>query len=191
MKIAIRDSVFETNSSSMHTIAVKHNSNRILVGMGCESNYISLWDGTYKIYEEDDICFERQPFKILHTFMEKMLYWIASISWKYKGEEEEWLQKEIYPIIKKYYPGFEKIDFPYRDFCNIKTYGYVDHESSNLLKNFLESKNITIEDFCADNKYVIFIDSDEYNFLEDYMQNGLIHREDFAEIFLPWDFVEV
>lgn len=189
MRISIRESVFETNSSSMHTIAVRKRGKKIPIGKGMDTNYISLWDGRYSIYDEDDISFERWPFKILTTFMEKMLYYIASVSWKHEKDIEDWLKKEIYPIIKKYYHEFKYIEFPLEGYyISKKFYGYVDHESNDLMENFLRSRNISLEDFCADNKYVIFIDGDEYNFVEKYMKDGLLHSEDYVELVKPWDF---
>ena len=92
MKIQIRNSVFETNSSSMHSIAIVRPDNL----KGTMADYYG-WEltGTWLkpgkevevnnpiLLDDDSISFERWPVRILSTMYKKIQYAIAS-----NGDEE-------------------------------------------------------------------------------------------------------
>lgn len=110
MSVQIRHGVFETNSSSMHTIAVRKQHGN------CGTEKIYLHNGMKSVYS-DDLSFERYPFRILYSLMDKAMYAVASYLGGYrryeKGDEDakKFLEGELYPIIRKYYPDFVGIDF--------------------------------------------------------------------------------
>lgn len=54
-------------------------------------------------------------------------------------------------------------------------YGYVDHQSSGLLEEFLKSENITLVDFLGNRKYVVIISGDEYCDWQAFKYSGLIN----------------
>lgn len=85
MKIKIRRGLFETNSSSMHSIVVVKPENIK------EKDYFKHYAHNGKIslgYQASDtLNFGRSPFKILHTFMDKVKYAIASYATKEKFDE--------------------------------------------------------------------------------------------------------
>lgn len=54
-------------------------------------------------------------------------------------------------------------------------YGYVDHQSSGLLEEFLKSENITLVDFLRNRKYVVIISGDEYCDWDELKYSGLIN----------------
>ena len=103
MKIQVRNNVFETNSSSMHSIAIVKPENL----KGTVADYYG-WELTNSwlkpgeevvvnhpiVMDDDSINFERWPFRILSTMYEKAQYAIASY-----GTEEKF--KEISNICKK------------------------------------------------------------------------------------------
>ena len=103
MKIQVRNDVFETNSSSMHSIAIVKPENL----KGSAADYYG-WQLTGEwikpgkdvevnhpcVMDDESITFERWPFRILSTMYEKAQYAIASY-----GTEEAF--KEISEICKE------------------------------------------------------------------------------------------
>lgn len=60
--------------------------------------------------------------------------------------------------------------------------GYIDHQSSGLFQMFMKTHNISLEEFLTDSKYVVFIDGDEYHFVDKLLKAGLFHENDFEAI---------
>lgn len=113
MRIQIRRSVFETNSSSMHSLTVmkldeKYTSEEILDEIylhrdretGEESCVWEPW--------EHDLSFGRSPFRALGTFTDKWLYACASLVHEYNDDT----YKELVAIAMKYIPNLKKIKLP-------------------------------------------------------------------------------
>ena len=103
MKIQVRNHVFETNSSSMHSIAIVRPEN--LKGTMADYYGYQLVNSWLKpdaevevnspyVMDDDSIVFERWPFRILSTMYNKARYAIASY-----GDEEHF--KQISDICKK------------------------------------------------------------------------------------------
>ena len=53
-------------------------------------------------------------------------------------------------------------------------FGYIDHQSSGLLQNFLETSHVSLEDFLTRKEYVVVIDGDEYYDFERYIEYEMI-----------------
>ena len=113
MKKQIRIGVFETNSSSMHSLTVmkrddKYTPEEILdevylrndVDTGEEDCVWEPWD--------NDMNFGRSPFRALGTFTDKWLYACASLVHDYNDDT----YKELVAIALKYIPGLKKIVLP-------------------------------------------------------------------------------
>lgn len=105
MKRQIRRSVFETNSSSMHSLTVmkvddKYTSEEI-------TKDLHLLNGVWHIWE-DDLEFGRSPFKVLTTFEDKWCYACASLVNEYNDDN----YKELKRIAFKYIPNLKKIELP-------------------------------------------------------------------------------
>lgn len=113
MKRQIRRNVFETNSSSMHSLTVmkrddKYTPEEILDGIylcrdevsGEESCVWEPWD--------HDLEFGRSPFRALGTFTDKWLYAWASLVHDYNDD----VYKELVALALKYIPGLKKIKLP-------------------------------------------------------------------------------
>lgn len=113
MSVQIRNGVFETNSSSMHSIAVRKQHGKIA---SPETERVYIHKGSVSIYS-DDLNYERYPFRMLYTLMDKAKYAVASYLGGYQYLEKdsekakEFLEGELYPVIRKYFPDFVKFDF--------------------------------------------------------------------------------
>lgn len=197
MKVAVRSSAFETNSSSMHSIAVDNSNSEILTFNDiCNevvidpSGYIQLY-GSYW-----DFNYGRTDFTVLSGFKEKLKFAIASFC-----DTEEQLQKiadslhsrisDINGIIlpceyrnylrdsRGYLHTADEVsyDFDWNPYVVsdsgrrlpvhqtdeqyvVTIYGSVDHQSANLLPQFLKKFHVSIADFLLDTKYSIILDDD-------------------------------
>lgn len=114
MKRQIRNGVFETNSSSMHSLTVmkrddKYTSEEILEGIWLsDDEETGEEDCVWKIWNDDDLNFGRYPFKALSTFKDKWLYACASLVCEYNDDT----YKELLAIALKYIPNLKKIKLP-------------------------------------------------------------------------------
>ena len=113
MKRQVRRCVFETNSSSQHSLCVMKIdeyytpeeisknfflwSNKDTGEEKCEWH---IWDG--------DLEFGRSPFRVLCTFKDKWLYACASLVREYNDE----IYKELESLALKHVPGLKKIVIP-------------------------------------------------------------------------------
>lgn len=112
----IRYGVFETNSSSMHSLTVMKRDSKYTPEEILDGFY--LWDDK-ETGEEDcvwpiryyDLEFGRSPFRALGTFKEKWLYACASLVREYNDD----VYKELVRIALKYVPGLKKIELPMGD----------------------------------------------------------------------------
>lgn len=177
MKRQIRSSVFETNSSSMHSLVVKK-----------EDGYYAdnelrrhLWlddDGTWDIWYDEDLTFGRYPFKYLCTFESKVRYAIASLC-GYRTDAEETF-KEIETLVKEIIPECTRIKLPkvswnWDDDDEQITYGSVDED---ILSPFLKKENISLKEFLTNKKYVVIVDGDEYCIWLDLKDSGLVNESE-------------
>lgn len=166
--IQIRDNVFETNSSSAHTIAVKNHD---------EYDYDLKWlldeNGTFKLWSTSDLDFGRSPFDVLCTTYQKIPYFIATYGYKF-----------ISKIIMENIPEVKRIEKPYInkrwDDPDLKQ--GIDHQSVGMLQHFIEKNNLTIEEALFNNKYIIIIDGDEYNTWGKMINCGLINTNNLEDL---------
>lgn len=163
--------VFETNSSSMHSIVVMKN--------------VEKFAGQYKEFDEDiylsksgkwvlcseDLSYDRYPFRVLATFKDKLLYAIPALCNIDDGKYDD-----IVAVVEKYVPNFKKFDFSLCE--DYEKFGYIDHQSADLLYDFLNEEGITLEEFLTNKKYMIVVDGDEYAEFEKWVKSGLINVDD-------------
>lgn len=151
--INIRKGIFETNSSSMHSL--------VLLKQSDEENYFKASyldpDGRLYIYDHE-LNFGRSPFEVLYTFVDKLRYAIA-----YFGEKRF---SELEDLAKKYIPSCQGIKLYPRD-----DYGYVDHQSWGLLDK------VDLEEWLTNPNEIVIIDGDEYCVFESLVEAGLINQE--------------
>lgn len=166
--IQIRNSVFETNSSSAHTIAVKNKD---------EYDYNLKWflneDGSFEFWDMSSLEFGRSPFDVLCTTYQKIPYFIASYGYKI-----------ISKIIMENVPEVKSIRKPHINsrWDDPDLQQGIDHQSIGMLKHFIQKNNITIEEALFNNKYIIIIDGDEYNTWGKMINCGLININNLEDL---------
>ena len=178
MKLTIRKGMFETNSSSMHSIIItQNNSSCYEEGLKC------YYSGVLSFFEED-MEFSRYPFRFLNTWRDKVAYTIASYCQEYEanGEDAKEFISKLEDIIKKHVEDFDHIELPDSE-DTWYPFGYVDHQSKGLLQKFLSEENVTLEDFIFTPKYIVVIDGDEYCIFSDMKRDLKFEVE--KEV-LPW-----
>lgn len=181
----IRRGVFETNSSSSHSISIRKNGHTYTKEEIMNGLWIDPDDGSYSLWESE-LEFGRSPFEPLATFKDKIRFALAS----YCSDPDK--VHEICDIFAKYTEGswldLRDVEVDNDDEDEVRWYGKdnikgsIDHQSVGLLQNFLRSHNVSLEEFLTNSKYVVWIDGDEYCIKEKLFESGLIHAEDFEEI---------
>lgn len=171
----IRNSVFETNSSSMHSLVIKKNSEYYTY----EEMINDLWlhDGVWKIWSHDSITFGRSPFDCLNTFESKVRYAIASLCGWYSNAEEKF--HEIEQLVTEIIPECYEIKLPkvlyYSENDERVSYGSVDED---ILTPFLKNTGITLKEFLTNKKYVVIVDGDEYCIWNSLKDSGLVNIDE-------------
>lgn len=167
MRISVRQGVFETNSSSMHSLCILNHSDKNLDTTTDKIDKNGVWE-----FEEGELSFGRYPFRFLHTFEDKVKYAIANYhEW---GKDYEEFCESISPVIdivKKYNPNFVKFKFA-------MSYGRIDAGGTDdyALKGWLENNNITLEEFLINPRYAVICDGDEYCTFDKLIDLGLINK---------------
>ena len=113
MKRQIRRCVFETNSSSQHSLCVMKRDGHYTLEEISEDFF--LWNDKetgeenceWRIRDED-LEFGRSPFRVLCTFKDKWLYACASLVREYSDE----IYKELESLALKHVPGLKKVAIP-------------------------------------------------------------------------------
>lgn len=170
MAIKIRKSVFETNSSSMHSFVIRtddivketeetsiyslEEAKRELI----EDGYVTQSLKTFKPrYKDEEWYFGRYPLRVISTFVEKFKYACASY-----GYQKAKLG-ELKAILKTIIPELEAIHFP----SLMATDDY-------QFDSWLAKNNIDLDCFLFNKRYIIIVDGDEYCFWPQLVNSGLI-----------------
>ena len=174
MKRQIRRGVFETNSSSMHSLVIKKTSGYYTI----EEIKDNLWlhDGVWEFWDDEKLTFGRYPFMCLNTFESKVRYAIASLC-AYRDDAEVRF-KEIESLVKEIIPECTEIVLPktYWGWDDQKIYyGSVDED---ILSPFLKDENISLKEFLTNKRYAVIVDGDEYGFWGDLKKTGLINLDE-------------
>ena len=171
----IRNGVFETNSSSMHSLVIKKNSEYYTY----EEMMDDLWlhKGVWDIWDSHRITFGRCPFECLNTFESKVRYAIASLcGWRSNADEKF---KEIEQLVTEIIPECLEIKLPkvwyYAEDDKRLSYGSVDED---ILTPFLEKTGITLKEFLTNKKYVVIVDGDEYCIWDSLKDSGLVNMDE-------------
>lgn len=195
--INIRRNVFETNSSSMHSLVVVKNPKPY----NKQELKFDIWDTErdfelFDHYDDEDRIYERSPYRVLRTPKDKLKYYVAYTL----GNKEEYDKiPEIKNLIKKYTGlKFDQIilehtstryDSRLRDDVETKDYGCVyGNDTGESPFEFIERKGITMEDLIMNPKYVIITDGDEYQLFKALFESNILNAEDFEDISSGADF---
>lgn len=171
----IRNGVFETNSSSMHSLVIKKSGSYY----NNEELNKHLWirhNGIWDLWREDNISFGREPFACLATFESKVRYAIASLCGYREDHEERF--KEIENIVTEVVLECNGIKLPTRHWIDDDDelfYGYVDED---ILTPFLNKHGISLREFLTNSKYVVIVDGDEYCIWDSIKDAGLVNMDE-------------
>lgn len=175
--IKIRQSTFETNSSSSHSLVItKQKVNHYTPEEAYkELRYDINQQGDWEPY--DDMYFGRYPFQVLSTFKDKLRYAYACApvrQGRVKKDGYHGYWREYYKItnvIKKFFGSeyvFNGVSFKYCDSVGTdddKLHYWLDHANISLIE-FLTNKNI-----------IVICDGDEYCVWTDMKKLGLINKD--------------
>ena len=178
-----RIGVFETNSSSMHSLVIKKSGHKQSLSDALGGKY-SLIKGNKLKINEDDLYFDREPFKIITSAIDKFFYLIADISNNDGYMYDDVLFHKLTKSLKTAYPEIEEIVFPIiiddelPFLYKTNFYGFVDHQSKGMITNYLKDNNIDPVDFIQNTKYIIIIDGDEYCIWDNFKDENLINIDE-------------
>ena len=174
----IRKGVFETNSSSSHSIVMMKRDNPAetvedsnMVDAGWHVNENGIMDFWY----EDGLEFGR-TFDMLTDWFGRLRYAIATF-----GEDKYKLNK-IKEICQRRIAGFVNFHFPRDKWENRENHGYIDHQSLGLLESALARFDVSLEDFIFNDKFVVVIDGDEYNFFCTFVDTDMFNKDAVEDI---------
>ena len=185
MKIQVRKGVFETNSSSMHSVVVTSDE-EIYSEKEFRKDFWIHGDWEIRFYDGDELNFGRYPFRLLTTFKDKLQIVIAHILGGHASPDPHEVDKfisDLKELLTKYYPeigkSFKGITFPDKPWSDEDEEGYyygdIDHDSADLLSNTLRFENISWQDFLIHKKYIYIVDGDEYCEWKKCKESGIIN----------------
>ena len=169
----IRRNVFETNSSSSHSLVITtddehYNREEINKDFYMTDGIVRLWDSSLEFY--------RSPFDILVTFRDKLRYAIASSNGNLVNQCRELCQKYVDGFVDF---KFDKIDYVWdsevEDYVEtddpIPNYGGTDDYQ---IEGWLKHYNISLEEFLTNKRYIVVVDGDEYCVWSNIKNSGLV-----------------
>jgi len=159
----IRSNIFETNSSSCHSISI-HKGNRFFYPYNdpyyfCKDGFLHIKLAEFG-WGPDEFC----------DFYNKLRYALCMVmETEYENYDE--LFDDFY-----FLPGFKLIEEVVKEKCNCDgiiieplkgyyKYGYIDHQSTedySCLQDFLDDYGLNIERFLFDENVVMVIDNDNH-----------------------------
>lgn len=158
----IRLGMFETNSSSVHSLSVnKRNLNPTQEERAKERKELTEEiqshinkDNMFVIESNTDLEFGWEV-EVYSDFYNKACYVIAAL----RGEAEN----IILPIIREFCPDCEGIEYPEGDSCFMQKgeeyyYGYIDHQSQGMIQE--EAETYGYYDILCDKNITINTDND-------------------------------
>ena len=169
----IRRNVFETNSSSSHSLVIT-TDNEHYTREEINKNFY-MTDGIVRLWESS-LEFYRSPFNMLVTFKDKLRYAIASSNGNLVDECRE--------ICKKYVDRFADFEFDTKDYVwdsEVKDYVETDDPIPNYggtddyqIEGWLKHYNISLEEFLTNKRYIVVVDGDEYCVWSNIKDSGLV-----------------
>ena len=172
MKISIRRNVFETNSSSSHSLS-------LCSGSDCENKYLCCDKNNVVITSPGEYGWNGPT---LCSPDERLSYIITMVFEQYsdepyltKKEGSRFLVYDVNKIMET--PEFKEIEkciVENTEYTGLKfdqdfydpDYAYIDHQSFSddyeSYKDFLDYYNLTLTDFLFDDKYQVIITNDNW-----------------------------
>lgn len=173
-KIAYRSGVFETNSSSMHSLIV-------MKEVQTPFPQVANWNkkptgGGRYVIEVGENDFGRVPLYFLGHPIDKFIYLVAD---KYGlwCEDNDVARNEFISKMVSRLDGCDGIEYVAKGWKDEIHYGYVDHQSSGIVWSYLKKINQDPIDFIFDERKIIIIDGDEYGAWGDMKESGLVDTD--------------
>lgn len=168
----IRRNVFETNSSSSHSLVIT-TDNEHYTREEINKNFY-MTDGIVRLWESS-LEFYRSPFDMLVTFKDKLRYAIASSNGNLVDQCRE--------LCYKYVDGFVDFEFDTKDYVwdsEVKDYVETDDPIPNYggtddyqIEGWLKYYNVSLEEFLTNKRYIVIVDGDEYAIYDHIKKSGL------------------
>ena len=172
--IQIRKGVFETNSSSSHSIVIMKKpyttDNNETLPDWCLRNEGIVY------FPSHDLSFGWSK-DILFNPYGRLRYAIASYS-----DDDDKID-EICELCRKNVKGFKGFRFNHAEYGDGIDRGYVDHLSYGLLQRMLNECGVSLEEFIFNNRYIVIIDNDNSDTIIDTMKDvGLLNMNRIEKI---------
>ena len=180
--IQIRKGVFETNSSSSHSIVMMKNDKPTEDKV--DPDYRVDDDGVLDFWYEPDLEFGRSPFEFLTDWYGRLRYCIAS----YSGDDDK--IKELEEICRRRVDRFKHFKFRKDRWENKENRGYIDHQSDGILDAALKRYNISLEEFIFNDRFIVVVDGDEYRVFCDLIQSEMFNKDNVANITSVYDEID-
>ncbi len=168
----IRRNVFETNSSSSHSLVITTDNEHYTREEINKDFYMT--DGIVRLWESS-LEFYRSPFDMLVTFKGKLRYAIASSNGNLVDQCRE--------LCYKYIDGFTDFEFDTKDYVwdsEVKDYVVADVPVPNYggtddyqIEGWLKKYNVSLEEFLTNKRYIVVVDGDEYQIFDHIKKSGL------------------
>ena len=168
----IRRNVFETNSSSSHSLVIT-TDNEHYTREEINKNFY-MTDGIVRLWESS-LEFYRSPFDMLVTFKDKLRYAIASSNGNLVDQCRE--------LCCKYVDGFTDFEFDTKDYVwdsNVNDYVEAKSPVPNYggtddyqIEGWLKKYNVSLEEFLTNKRYIVVVDGDEYAIYDHIKKSGL------------------
>lgn len=185
----IRRNVFETNSSSSHSLVITTDNEHMTKEE--INNEFHLRKNGLLWLPENYLEFYRYPFDMLATFRGKLRYAIAASHGN--------LVDELREICKKYIDGFTDFEFDKKDEqWSDEADDYVEGEFPNYggtddyeIEGWLKKYNVPLEEFLTNKRYIVVVDGDEYATWDHIKNSGLVNttkiiHDSYAEAEAKW-----
>lgn len=185
----IRRNVFETNSSSSHSLVIT-TDNEHMTREEINNEFHLRKNGLLWL-PESYLEFYRYPFDMLATFRGKLRYAIAASHGNLVDECRE--------ICKKYIDDFTDFEFDKKDEqWSDEADDYVEGEFPNYggtddyeIEGWLKAYNVPLEEFLTNKRYIVVVDGDEYQIYDHIKKSGLFNtdkiiHDSYAEAEAKW-----
>lgn len=186
MKQIIRENVFETNSSSMHSLVVAKQSRKYSADEEM-FDYDPIYDDKFDLFKyEFDVTFDKSPFKVLSTPKDKLMYYISwYLGYKHDKKKESmiinFLSKHLNLPKNKINIKLDLDERPMYRFEHERKINWYEYypciypnDTGEDVFECLEKHNVPFEEFIMSPKYTVNVDGDEYQEFKKLFDKNLI-----------------